>query len=110
MKRSIQTVNEIGIAGCIITAAVVAIILMVGHAVWTEVTSTPSHSSQGDGSLEVADISHPRILLRDSSSERPGKLRKKLGLKERPVVRKAWEFLPHLFAARQRMDRIESKN
>ena len=110
MKRSIQTINEIGIAGCIITAAVVAVILMVGHTVWTEVTSTPSHSSQDEGLLKVADITDRRILVRGSTTELPRKFRKELVLKEQPVVPKAWEFLPHLFAARQRMDRIESKN
>jgi len=100
MKRSCETFTEFSIAAYVVAAAVVALVLMVGHAVWREMANTPPQSSPGD-EPPVAEFTDPRILVRAPAGEFHHKFRQEIAFNEQPVWFKACTFPSRSFTTRQ---------
>ncbi len=99
MKRSVQTLNEVAIAGLVLTAAGVALILMVGHAVWKQMVNESSAVELPP----VAVCADPRILPPGPAAGNFRSVRKECHFADhRALSKRRW--LRHYASARQQRD------
>ncbi|MDR3458646.1 MAG: hypothetical protein P4N60_14445 [Verrucomicrobiae bacterium] len=82
MKRYLERLNETEVAACVVAAAMVAAILMVGDALWKSVTGTRSQNARSEESPEAVRGRPAWVLLPRPAMSVRQKLRRELFLKD----------------------------
>jgi len=104
MKKSLQTIVEVELTVCVLTAAAAALILMIGHTVWKEMINQPQQNTQTDEPLKAAVCTETRISPPDPAAGFPKKFRRELFLKDQRSLPKAQFVRLYSLGTRQQMD------